>query len=90
MLHIHFSAQIRILCLSTQVISFFEKMENDYGFARDSESMKLIVTKLCEHGFASHAEKMVKGWANKFFPDDYICDVLIKGWCVDGKLPESS
>ncbi|XP_058194385.1 small ribosomal subunit protein mL104 (rPPR9) [Rhododendron vialii] len=73
----------------TQVTSFFEKMENDYGFARNSESMKLIVTKLCENGFASHAEKMVKGWANKFFPDDYICDVLIKGWCVDGKLEEA-
>ncbi|PSR95756.1 Pentatricopeptide repeat-containing protein [Actinidia chinensis var. chinensis] len=74
---------------STQAVAFFEKMERDYGFARNRDSLKLIVTKLCDHGFASCAEKMVKGLANEFFPDEYICDELIKGWCVDGKLDEA-
>ncbi|KAH7852742.1 hypothetical protein Vadar_028655 [Vaccinium darrowii] len=32
---------------------------------------------------------MVKDSANEFFPDEYICDVLIKGWCVHGKLEEA-
>lgn len=64
-------------------------MENDYGFVRNFDSLKLIVSKLCENGFASYAEKMVKNLANEFFPDEYICDVLIKGWCVDGKLEEA-
>lgn len=64
-------------------------MEKDYGLVRNRESLKLIVTKLCEHGFASYAEKMVKSLANEFFPDEYICDVLIKGWCVDEKLDEA-
>ncbi|KAM7479814.1 hypothetical protein LguiA_028027 [Lonicera macranthoides] len=73
----------------TQVVSFFEKMNQDYGFVRDRDSLKLVVSKLCEHGFASYAEKMVKDLANEFFPDEYICDVLIKGWCVDGKLEEA-
>ncbi|XAR51241.1 hypothetical protein NMG60_11005810 [Bertholletia excelsa] len=73
----------------TQLVSFFDKMEKDYGFDRNRESLNLIVTKLCEHGFASYAEKMVKALANEFFPDEYICDVLIKGWCVDLKLDEA-
>ncbi|KAK2973059.1 hypothetical protein RJ640_017281 [Escallonia rubra] len=73
----------------TQVVSFFDKMEKEYGFVRNLESLKLVVSKLCEHGFASHAEKMVKNLANEFFPDELICDLLIKGWCVDGKLDEA-
>ncbi|KAF4382080.1 hypothetical protein F8388_001225 [Cannabis sativa] len=73
----------------TQTIAFFEKMERDYGLKRDKESLRLVVEKLCENGFASHAEKMVKNLANEFFPDERICDVLIKGWCVDGKLEEA-
>lgn len=73
----------------SQVVSFFDTMENDYGFVRNFDSLKLIVSKLCENGFASYAEKMVKNLANEFFPDEYICDVLIKGWCVDGKLEEA-
>ncbi|KAL6999582.1 hypothetical protein U1Q18_000741 [Sarracenia purpurea var. burkii] len=72
-----------------QAVSFFEKMEKQYGFARNSQSLKLIVTNLCENGFASYAEKMVKSLAIEFFPDEYICDVLIKGWCLDGKLNEA-
>lgn len=73
----------------TQVVSFLEKMESDYGFVRNMDSLKLIVSKLCEHGFASYAEKMVTNVANEFFPDEFICDTLIKGWCVDGKLDEA-
>ncbi|KAJ7956491.1 Pentatricopeptide repeat [Quillaja saponaria] len=73
----------------TQAVSFFERMEKDYGFNRDKESHKLVVEKLCENGYASYAEKMVKSLANEFFPNELICDLLIKGWCVDGKLDEA-
>lgn len=73
----------------TQVVSFFDTMEKDYGFVRNLDSLKLVVSKLCEHGFASYAEKMVKSLANEFFPDEYVCDLLIKGWCVDKKLDEA-
>lgn len=72
-----------------QAVTFFEKMEGDYGIARDRESLNLLVTKLCENGNANYAEKMVKSLANEFFPDQYTCDMLIKGWCVDGKLEEA-
>ncbi|KAL5721738.1 hypothetical protein ACHQM5_005343 [Ranunculus cassubicifolius] len=72
-----------------QTVVFFEKMEGDYGFKRDKESFKLVVGKLCHHGFASYAEKMVKNLANEFFPDEEICEMLIRGWCVDGKLDEA-
>ncbi|KAJ4837957.1 hypothetical protein Tsubulata_015675 [Turnera subulata] len=74
---------------ASQVVGLFEKMENDYGFKRDRESLRLIVEKLCDNGYASYAEKMVKNYATKIFPDDGICDLLIKGWCVDGKLEEA-
>ncbi|VVA27654.1 PREDICTED: pentatricopeptide [Prunus dulcis] len=72
-----------------QAVSFFERMEKDYGLKRDKTSLRLVVEKLCENGFASNAEKMVKSLANEFFPDEYICDLLIKGWCIDGKLEEA-
>ncbi|KAK6261753.1 hypothetical protein QUC31_007569 [Theobroma cacao] len=72
-----------------QVLGFFEGMGKDYGFKRDKESLRLIVEKLCENGYASYAEKMVKNSANEIFPDEMICDLLIKGWCVDGKLEEA-
>ncbi|RVW91219.1 Pentatricopeptide repeat-containing protein PNM1, mitochondrial [Vitis vinifera] len=74
---------------ATQVVSFFDRMEVDYGFRRDRESLTMVVSKLCEHGFASHAEKVVKNVANEIFPNETICDLLIKGWCVDGKLDEA-
>lgn len=73
----------------TQAVSFFDKMEKDYGIARDRESLNYVVTKLCEKGYANYAEKMVKSLANEYFPDEYVCDMLIKGWCVDGKLEEA-
>lgn len=73
-----------------QAVGFFERMERDYGFKRDKESLKLIVQKLCDKGYANYAEKMVKNLANEFFPDEYVCDLLIKGWCVDGKLDEAN
>ncbi|KAK1360423.1 pentatricopeptide repeat-containing protein PNM1, mitochondrial [Heracleum sosnowskyi] len=73
----------------TQVVSFFDTMEKDYGFVRNLDSLKLVVGKLCEHGFASYAEKLVKSLANEFFPDECVCDLLVKGWCVDKKLDEA-
>lgn len=73
----------------TQVVTLFEKMEIDYGFVRNLDSLKFIVSKLCDYGFASYAEKLVTNVANEFFPDEFICDTLIKGWCVDGKLDEA-
>ncbi|XP_057804996.1 pentatricopeptide repeat-containing protein PNM1, mitochondrial [Salvia miltiorrhiza] len=73
----------------SQTVALFERMEKDYGFARNMDSLKQIVSGLCHHGFASYAEKMVKGLANEFFPDEFICDALIDGWCVDGKLDEA-
>ncbi|CAM8919373.1 unnamed protein product [Rhodiola kirilowii] len=73
----------------SQLVSFFEKMEVDYGLGRSRESLTVVIEKLCEHGFASYAEKMVKSLANEFFPNEKICDLLIKGWCNDGKLDEA-
>ncbi|KAI6675607.1 hypothetical protein NL676_003513 [Syzygium grande] len=75
---------------STQAVGFFERMERDYGLKRDKESMKMVVEKLCEKGYANCAEKMVKSLAHEFFPDEHVCDLLIKGWCVDGKLEEAN
>ncbi|KAF5730204.1 pentatricopeptide repeat-containing protein PNM1 mitochondrial [Tripterygium wilfordii] len=73
----------------TQVVGFFERMEREYGFKRDKNSLKMVVEKLCENGYANYAEKMVKNLANEIFPDEVICDLLIKGCCVDGKLEEA-
>ncbi|KAL2325383.1 hypothetical protein Fmac_024441 [Flemingia macrophylla] len=73
----------------TQAVQFFDRMERDYGLKRDRASLKVVVEKLCSKGFASYAEKMVKGLANEFFPDEATCDLLIRGWCVDGKLEEA-
>ncbi|KAK7292154.1 hypothetical protein RIF29_07887 [Crotalaria pallida] len=72
-----------------RAVQFFEKMERDYNLKRDRDSMKLVVEKLCEKGFASHAERMVKDLAKEFFPDQRTCDLLIKGWCINGKLEEA-
>ncbi|XP_024032685.1 pentatricopeptide repeat-containing protein PNM1, mitochondrial-like, partial [Morus notabilis] len=74
----------------TQTVAFFERMERDYGLKRDRESLTVVVEKLCENGFASYAEKMVKSLANEIFPGERICDLLIIGWCVDGKLDEAN
>ncbi|CAI9111760.1 OLC1v1012072C1 [Oldenlandia corymbosa var. corymbosa] len=71
-----------------EVVELFNIMEKKYGWTRDKDSLKFIVSKLCDYGFAKPAEKMVKSLANEFFPDNYICDALIKGWCVDEKLDE--
>ncbi|KAK1435863.1 hypothetical protein QVD17_01635 [Tagetes erecta] len=73
----------------TQVVALFEKMEIDYGFVRSLDTLKFVVSRLCDYGFASYAEKLVSSVANEFFPDEFICDTLIRGWCVDGKLDEA-
>ncbi|CAI9099645.1 OLC1v1036498C1 [Oldenlandia corymbosa var. corymbosa] len=70
------------------VVHLFKIMEKEYGWTRDKDSLKFIVSKLCDYGFAKPAEKMVKSLANEFFPDEYICDALIRGWCVAEKLDE--
>lgn len=74
---------------AVKVVSFFDRMEQDYGLVRNIDSLRLVISRLCEHGFASYAEKMVKSLANVFFPDEMICNMLIKGWCIDGKLDEA-
>ncbi|XP_050222769.2 pentatricopeptide repeat-containing protein PNM1, mitochondrial, partial [Mercurialis annua] len=74
---------------ASKVVGFFDRMERDYGFKRDRDNLRLVVKLLCENGYASYAEKLVKSLANEIFPDEIICDLLIKGWCVDGKLDEA-
>ncbi|MED6173501.1 hypothetical protein PIB30_060081 [Stylosanthes scabra] len=74
---------------ATHAVQFFDRMEKDYGLKRDRESLNVIVSKLCQKGFASYAEKMAKNLAKEFFPDEGMCDMLIRGWCVKGKLEEA-
>ncbi|KAK9117532.1 hypothetical protein Sjap_016479 [Stephania japonica] len=74
---------------ASQAVAFFDKMEAHYGFRRDKASLKLVVSNLCEAGFAAAAEKMVRALAGEFFPDGEVCDLLVKGWCVGGKLEEA-
>ncbi|PIN00139.1 hypothetical protein CDL12_27358 [Handroanthus impetiginosus] len=49
----------------TQTVALFERMEKDYGFVRNMNSLKFIVSSLCERGHASYAEKMFKSLANE-------------------------
>nr|GEV72778.1 pentatricopeptide repeat-containing protein PNM1, mitochondrial [Tanacetum cinerariifolium] len=74
---------------ANMAVRLFEKMEMEYGFVRSLDKLKFVVEMLCEYGYASNAEKLVKSVANEFFPDEFICDCLVKGWCVDGKLDEA-
>ncbi|KAI3887754.1 hypothetical protein MKX03_018601, partial [Papaver bracteatum] len=73
----------------TQAVSFFDKMETEYGLVRNRQSLNIVVSNLCENGFANSAEKMVKNLVHEFFPDESTCEMLIKGWCVDGKLDQA-
>ncbi|MQL80152.1 hypothetical protein Taro_012611 [Colocasia esculenta] len=74
----------------TQAVRFFEGMEQHYGMRRDRAALSTLVSALCEHGYAGHAERVVKQCANEIFPDDVICHELVRGWCVDGKLDETT
>ncbi|KAI4365855.1 hypothetical protein MLD38_021803 [Melastoma candidum] len=74
---------------AVQVVEFFDRMEREFGIKRDKERMRMVVEKLCENGHARCAEKMVKRLADDFFPDEKVCDVLVKGWCIDDKLDEA-
>ncbi|KAI3957776.1 hypothetical protein MKX01_007607 [Papaver californicum] len=65
---------------------FFDKMETDYSFILNRQSVKIVVSNLCENGYA---EKMVKNLAHVLFPDECTCEMLIKGWCVDRKLDQA-
>lgn len=69
-------------------VDFFNKME-EYGFKQNEEAQKIVVEWLCERGFANHAEKLVKSLADTYYPDEEICNTLVKGWCVAGKLNEA-
>ncbi|XP_045823416.1 pentatricopeptide repeat-containing protein PNM1, mitochondrial [Trifolium pratense] len=73
----------------SQVVQFFERMEKDYGLKRDRGSLKVVVEKLCLKGYASYAEKMTKNLAKEFFPDEEMCDLLVAGYCIDGKIEEA-
>ncbi|KAK2438861.1 pentatricopeptide repeat-containing protein, mitochondrial [Trifolium repens] len=73
----------------SQAVQFFEQMEKDYGLKRDRGSLKLVVEKLCLKGYASYAEKMTKNLAKEFFPDEEMCDLLVAGYCIDGKIEEA-
>ncbi|KEH41613.1 PPR containing protein, putative [Medicago truncatula] len=65
-------------------------MENDiYGLNWDRSLVKVVVEKLCLKGYASYAEKMTKNLAKEFLPDEEICDLLIAGYCIDGKIDEA-
>ncbi|KAL9239282.1 hypothetical protein vseg_013620 [Gypsophila vaccaria] len=72
-----------------QAVAFFDTMQTDFGIVRDREKYLYLVSKLCDHGHGACAEKMVKRLAPEFFPDEGVCDALIKGWCVAGKLEEA-
>lgn len=74
---------------ASQAVQFFERMEKDYGLKRDRSSMKVVVEKLCLKGYASYAEKMTQDLAKEFFPDEEICDLLVAGYCIDGKIEEA-
>ncbi|KAM7254239.1 hypothetical protein ACFE04_031921 [Oxalis oulophora] len=73
----------------THVVGLFEMMERDYGFKKDKASLKVIFEALCVNGYASYADIMVNSLAHVVFPDEGICDLLIKGWCRDNKLDEA-
>jgi pentatricopeptide repeat protein len=73
----------------SQVVQFFERMEKDYGLKRDRGSLKVVVEKLCLKGYASYAEKMTKNLAKEFFPDEEMCDLLVAGYCINGKIEEA-
>jgi pentatricopeptide repeat protein len=49
----------------------------------------VVVEKLCLKGYASYAEKMTKNLDKEFFPDEEICDLLVAGYCIDGKIEEA-
>nr|GEU70959.1 DNA repair protein XRCC3 homolog [Tanacetum cinerariifolium] len=70
-------------------VRLFKKMEIEYGFVMSLDKLKFVVEMLCEHGYVSSAEKLVKSVANEFFSNEFICNGLVKGWCVDGKLDEA-
>lgn len=73
----------------THAISFFDRMERDFGLVRDRSALTILVDSLCENGFPGHAEREVKRLANVFFPTESICNSLIRGWCAELKLSDA-
>ncbi|GAB4845361.1 hypothetical protein Ancab_038769 [Ancistrocladus abbreviatus] len=87
-----FAAAIDRLVLAgrpAQAWTFFDEMEKEYGLVRDRPSLNFLLLNFVNMGMRVMLRKMVKNIANKFFPDEYVCDVLIMGWCVNGKFEEA-
>ncbi|KAJ6834934.1 pentatricopeptide repeat-containing protein PNM1, mitochondrial [Iris pallida] len=57
-----------------------------FSVPKDKSSLKVLVSALADHKFPNHAEKLVKNCAREIFPDEEICNELIRGWCSDLKL----
>lgn len=68
-------------------VSFFDKMDKDYGLKRDKATVKLVVEKVCENAFA--AEKMVKRLANEVPKNVETWNVLISSLCKIRKTHEA-
>lgn len=47
------------------------------------------VSALFEHSFAGHSESLMKKTTDQLFPGDAICEILVKGWFIVGKLDEA-
>lgn len=73
----------------TQALRFFDAAPTELGIRRDAAALSSLVAALAEHGFPGHAEGAVKQYATEVFPDEGICNALIRGWCNAGKLEEA-
>ncbi|KAH9292386.1 hypothetical protein KI387_042428 [Taxus chinensis] len=71
-----------------KTVEFFHRM-GEHGFKQDVKAQKIVVRELSDAGFASYAEKLVKEKADVYYPDEEICNMLVKGWCVAEKLDEA-
>ncbi|ONK60651.1 uncharacterized protein A4U43_C08F21070 [Asparagus officinalis] len=77
------------MSLRRQAVAFFENLHKDLGIEKSLANLKLLVTALADHKFAGHAERIVKKCADEIFPDEEICNELIRGWCNDLKLDDA-
>ncbi|KAG6518393.1 hypothetical protein ZIOFF_021868 [Zingiber officinale] len=73
----------------TQALRFFDAAPTELGIQRDAAALSSLVSTLVEHEFPGHAEGAVKQYATEVFPDEGICNALIRGWCNTGKLEEA-
>ncbi|KAG6527100.1 pentatricopeptide repeat-containing protein PNM1, mitochondrial-like [Zingiber officinale] len=73
----------------TQALRFFDAAPTELGIQRNAAALSSLVSALVEHGFPGHAEGAAKQYATEVFPDEGICNALIRGWCNAGKLEEA-